>query len=72
MEAYLRGAGFEVLRRDFAADHLHVSYVCRAGREAGREVGREVGRDTVPSLPEPAQVERMLREIRFVQNAPRQ
>jgi 2-polyprenyl-3-methyl-5-hydroxy-6-metoxy-1,4-benzoquinol methylase len=59
MQAYLRRAGFEVLRTDYAADHLHVSYVCgpaRAQRDA---------------LPGPDEVTRLLREIRFVQNAPR-
>jgi SAM-dependent methyltransferase len=58
-EGYLRLAGFEVLRRDYAADHLHVSYVCRAGQRIA------------PALPDASQVERLLREIRFVQNAPR-
>jgi hypothetical protein len=60
MTAHLRRAGFEALRSDYAADHLHVSYVCR------------------PAPPEPdarpttAQVERLLREVRYVQNTPRQ
>jgi 2-polyprenyl-3-methyl-5-hydroxy-6-metoxy-1,4-benzoquinol methylase len=59
MPAYLRCAGFEVLRTDYAADHLHVSYVCR-------------GVDPDPgALPDPALVAEMFREIRFVQNAPR-
>ncbi len=57
MAAYLRMAGFTTLRTDFAADHLHVSYACR------------------PASPEVVTVEgqaaALLREVRFVQNAPR-
>lgn len=59
MEAYLRRSGFEVLRVDYAADHLHVGYVCRLG-------GTDRG-----SLPAPSTVEALWRDIRFVQNAPR-
>jgi len=56
MVAYLRGAGFEVLRSDYAADHLHVSYVCRPGAaDAG-------------AMPAAASVDELLREVRFVQN----
>ncbi len=59
MVAYLQQAGFEVLRADYASDHLHIGYVCR------------------PSTPRPdarpsaASVDALLREVRFVQNAPR-
>ena len=57
MEAYLRRAGFGVLRADFAADHLHVSYVCRpAAADAA-------------AVPSADAVESLLREVRFVQNA---
>ena len=59
MRAYLTRAGFAVLRSDFAADHLHVSYACRPGRAEP------------DALPPPASVEAMLREVRAVQNAPR-
>ena len=58
MQAYLRRSGFSVARADYAADHLHVSYVCR------------------PDTPEPGAlppadgVDRLLREVRFVQNTP--
>ena len=59
MTAYLRRSGFEVLRAGFAADHLHVSYICRpAALDAG-------------VMPAAAQVEALLHEIRYVQNAPR-
>lgn len=59
MEAYLRRSGFAVLRSDFAADHLHVSYVCAP-------------RQPEPSaLPQPGDVIEMLREVRAVQNTPR-
>jgi hypothetical protein len=47
-----------VLRSDYAADHLHVSYVCRPG---------SADADVMPAV---ASVEEMLREVRFVQNAP--
>ena len=57
--ACLRRTGFEILRSDYAADHLHVSYVARAGT-------------AVPDfLPPAADVADLLREVRFVQNAPR-
>ena len=59
ISAYLARAGFEVLRKDFAADHLHVSYVCRP--VAPRP----------DALPEASEVARQWDEIRFVQNAPR-
>lgn len=59
MVAYLRGAGFEVLRSDYAADHLHVSYVCRPGAT------------DVDAMPTAASVDELLREVRFVQNASR-
>ena len=29
MQAYLRRAGFAIVHADYAADHLHVSYLCR-------------------------------------------
>jgi hypothetical protein len=59
MPAFLRRAGFEVLRTEYAADHLHVSYICR-GAEPDRA-----------ALPEPSAIAEMFREIRFVHNAPR-
>ena len=60
MRAYLRRSGFEVARSDYAADHLHVSYVCRPGT-ADADV-----------MPATASVEELLREVRYVQNAPAQ
>lgn len=59
MIAYLRRSGFEVLRTDYAPDHLHVSYVARPGAAAP------------DALPPPGDVRDLLREIRVVQNAPR-
>ena len=61
MTAYLRRAGFQVLRTAYAADHLHVSYVC-APAEPERI-----------ALPGREDVAALLREIRLVQNtgAPR-
>ena len=59
MTAYLAAAGFEIARADYAADHLHVGYVCHPA--APRP----------DALPAPASVTQMLREIRCVQNAPR-
>jgi cyclopropane fatty-acyl-phospholipid synthase-like methyltransferase len=58
MVAYLRRAGFEVVRSDYAADHLHVSYVARP-------VSAQP--DHLPPL---STVEDLWREVRFVQNAP--
>jgi SAM-dependent methyltransferase len=59
MEAYLRRAGFSITTVDYAADHLHVSYLCRLA-------------PPVPdALPDPAAVRDLFREIRLVQNAPR-
>ena len=59
MVAYLRSSGFEVMRSDYAADHLHVSYVCRPGAA------------NVDAMPSAASVDELLREVRFVQNASR-
>ena len=56
MMAYLRRAGFEPLCADYAADHLHVSYVCRP-----MQVQQE-------ALPTRDSVRALLREIRYVQN----
>jgi len=59
MSAYLRCTGFAIVRADYAADHLHVSYLCRpADPVAG-------------AVPDPAAVAGLFREVRFVQNAPR-
>jgi 2-polyprenyl-3-methyl-5-hydroxy-6-metoxy-1,4-benzoquinol methylase len=59
MTAYLRRAGFEILRTDYAADHLHVSYLCRPGAVEAE------------GLPDPRSVEELLREVRYVQNTRR-
>jgi hypothetical protein len=59
MLAYLRRSGFDVLRSDYAADHLHVSYVARPGAGA-----RE-------ALPPALDVRDLLREVRYVQNTSR-
>ena len=56
MIAYLRRAGFEPLRADYAADHLHISYVCRP-----MQVQQE-------ALPTRDSVRALLRAIRYVQN----
>ena len=57
--AYLRRSGFEILRTDYAADHLHVSYVAKPGAVAA------------DVMPDPQDVRDLLREVRFVQNARR-
>jgi len=59
MTAYLRRAGFEPMRTDYSADHLHVSYVCAPGNA------------DPAAMPTVAQVDALLREVRYVQNAPR-
>jgi 2-polyprenyl-3-methyl-5-hydroxy-6-metoxy-1,4-benzoquinol methylase len=58
MTAYLRQSGFDILRSDFAADHLHVSYLCQGG--AADPAAR----------PPATAVAELFREVRFVQNAP--
>ena len=57
VEAMLARAGLTIARKDYAADHLHVGYVCRPGR-------------AVRSLPADGLVGELLRELRYVQNAP--
>ena len=57
MVAYLRQAGFDVVRADFAADHLHVGYVAQPSTPAS-------------ALPAAEEVCALWREIRFVQNTP--
>ena len=59
MTAYLRRAGFESMRASYAADHLHVSYLCRPTQP------------TPQALPDAGGVAELFREIRYVQNAPR-
>ncbi len=60
MESYLKRSGFELLRADYAADHLHIPYVCRPA-ESDRS-----------AMPAPEAVAALWREIRSVQNAARQ
>ena len=57
--AYLRRAGLEIMRADYAADHLHVSYLCRPTDPSPQ------------SLPDAGVVAALLREVRYVQNTPR-
>jgi len=59
MVAYLTRAGFAVARSDYAADHLHVSYVARPATPRPDD------------LPTVSVADELWREIRFVQNAPR-
>ena len=59
MAAYLRRSGFVVVRTDYAADHLHCSYVARPGAV------------DPAALPAERDVRDLLREVRFVQNASR-
>jgi predicted TPR repeat methyltransferase len=59
MVPYLRRAGFDVLRIDYGADHLHVRYICRRGSPYP------------DAMPDASSVAQLLREIRYVQNAPR-
>jgi hypothetical protein len=56
MQAYLRRSGFDLLGIDYAADHLHVGYVCAPG-------------ESKPDfLPHPELVNSQWREIRALQN----
>jgi 2-polyprenyl-3-methyl-5-hydroxy-6-metoxy-1,4-benzoquinol methylase len=57
-EAYLARCGFEVLRKNYAADHLHITYVCRPG--AAQE----------NAAPSADSVRDFFREVRTVHNAP--
>ena len=58
MQAYLRRAGFAIVHADYAADHLHVSYLCRPAAPEPNV------------LPDAASVDALLREVRQVQNTP--
>jgi SAM-dependent methyltransferase len=57
VEAMLARAGLTIARKDYAADHLHVGYVCRPGT-------------AVHELPPTSSVDELLRELRFVQSTP--
>jgi 2-polyprenyl-3-methyl-5-hydroxy-6-metoxy-1,4-benzoquinol methylase len=59
IEAYLKRAGFEFARKAYAADHLHVSYICR------------LASPDPEYLPPQDTVEKLLNEVRAVQNAPK-
>ena len=58
MTAYLRRAGFEIARSDYAADHLHVSYVARPAKPQP------------DAMPPADSVAALWREVRSVQNTP--
>lgn len=55
-EAYLRRYGFEVLRKDYASDHLHIGYLCTAAAPDDR-------------LPDPEGFRTLAAEVRAVQNS---
>ena len=57
MEAFLMRKGFKILRKGYAADYLHISYLCVLAKTVAN------------FLPSPDSVDRLLREIRTVQNA---
>jgi len=57
MRAYLARTGFDVLAIDYAADHLHVGYLCAHGKKS------------FDALPDPASVSEQWREIRATQNS---
>ena len=56
MRAYLARSGFDVVEIDYAADHLHVGYLCTPGTQASH------------ALPDPTFVTDQWREIRAIQN----
>jgi SAM-dependent methyltransferase len=58
MRAFLARAGFVVQRAEFAADHLHIGYVCTPSEP------------DATARPDVASVTALFREIRYVQNAP--
>jgi 2-polyprenyl-3-methyl-5-hydroxy-6-metoxy-1,4-benzoquinol methylase len=57
-ESYLARAGFRLVRKEYAADRLHVAYLCTPSEPS------------TESLPSPESVRELLREVRFVQTAP--
>ena len=58
METYLNRAGFQILRKSYAPDHLHVGYVCAHC-------------DVKPGfLPSETEVRMFASEIRKIQNLP--
>jgi SAM-dependent methyltransferase len=58
MTAYLERAGFDAVRADYAADHLHVSYVAQPSKPRP------------DALPPAEAVAALWREVRAVQNTP--
>lgn len=68
--SYLRRTGFEILRTDYAADHLHVSYLARRAH-AGSANAEGVPGTHDTGLPDRQDVRDLLREVRFVQNVKR-
>jgi ubiquinone/menaquinone biosynthesis C-methylase UbiE len=58
MSAYLQRAGFEIARSDYAADHLHVSYIAHPAQPRA------------DALPPAESVAALWREVRAVQNRP--
>ena len=59
IEAYLSQAGYSITHKGFAADHLHINYLCSPSQPQD------------DYLPSPQVVKNLLREIRLVQNASR-
>ena len=59
MSAFLLRAGFDVVRVEYSADHLHVGYVCRPSKPE------------LAKLPRPEDVSELWHELRYIQNAPR-
>lgn len=57
MEVMLANAGFRIEKKSFAADGLHIGYVCSDGGSVGS------------ALPDPEDVRRYFSELRFVHNA---
>jgi 2-polyprenyl-3-methyl-5-hydroxy-6-metoxy-1,4-benzoquinol methylase len=57
IEAYLTRAGFHMIRINYAADHLHIGYLCRLGKPQP---------NYLPSRDAPSH---LLSEVRFVQNS---
>lgn len=56
VEAYLKQAGFQIVTKGFAADYLHITYLC------------VLGEPEEDFLPEQNSVERLLWELRGIQN----
>lgn len=60
MEAYLKLTGFEILRKTYARDHIHIGYLCQPSNSKENNLKNSLS------------VSKLLQEIRKIQNLPDQ